>query len=249
MTTTQDVMGVTGNRMAHYSAAVFFLILYLAQLVLIFQSGPLTAWSLPLVALAIYCADVLSGMAHFYLDYRRTTPQSGLRELYYYEGNKGSDDYVQKRKAVMTNISPLEQIVFDFKVHHLSPGALARRSFLRLALPAMYFIGIPVVAIMLVLSSASWLNPYTGLFLWVVTGALILAQYAHSCAHKRQVPVIPLLLQKTSLFMTAEQHRSHHADLGVDFCILNGWGNSVVNRLFRLCRRRGWVFEDGLTPI
>lgn len=247
MTTTQDVKSGSSQQL-RMLAAIVFLVLYAAQLVLIINSGGLNLWQLPLILLAIYVADVLSGILHFFLDYRRTKPKSGLRELYFYKGDKNSSEYLIQKQSVMKHVSPLEKIVFDFKVHHLSPSALGRRSFLHLLLPSIYAFGLPSVVVMLTLQGMSWLPPLVGMFIWVVTGALILSQYAHSCAHKRQVPKVALYLQKMGLFMTAKQHRSHHADLGVDFCIINGWGNAVVNRIFRFCRHRGWIFDEGLTP-
>ncbi|MDO6682385.1 MULTISPECIES: fatty acid desaturase CarF family protein [unclassified Oceanobacter] len=223
--------------------------LYFCLLVGIATSGEITLWAVPVIFLAIYLADLLSGVAHFILDYRRTTPNSGLKELYFYQGSKGSEEYLKQRTAVMKKISPLETIVFDFKVHHLSPGALGRRSFLRLIMPAMYFVTLPATVSLLLLHTLDWIGSLTALFGWTLIGALMLTQYAHSCAHRPKLSLLVRVLQKTRLFMTKEQHQSHHLDLGVDFCILNGWANPVVNRIFRFCRKHGWVFEDGLEPI
>jgi ABC-type amino acid transport system permease subunit len=243
------MVGVIGNKTLHYSAAALCLALYMGLLVAAILSGALSFWALPLGLMAIYCADTLSGITHFFLDYRRTTPNSGLKELYFYQGNKGSQDYLQKRQIAMKKISPLETIVFDFKVHHLSPGALGRRSFLRVILPAMYFITLPSTSLLLLLHALGWIDGLVSFFLWVVIGALTLAQYAHSCAHRKQIPIVARYLQTLGVFMTKEQHNSHHLDLGVDFCILNGWANPIVNRIFRFCRQRGWIFEEGLEPI
>ena len=85
-------------------------------------------------------------------------------------------------------------------------------------------------------------------FLWAFIGALTVSQYAHSCAHKRELPKHAYWLQKAGLFLTAEQHNSHHSDLGHDFCMLNGWANPLVNFVFNQCRKRGMYDSEHLTP-
>jgi hypothetical protein len=56
-------------------------------------------------------------------------------------------------------------------------------------------------------------------------------------------------LQRAGIFISRTKHDKHHQDLGVDFCILSGIANPLVNRIFNFCRRRGWVHEDGLIPL
>ena len=36
-------------------------------------------------------------------------------------------------------------------------------------------------------------------------------------------------------------HRKHHQTFDTNFCIFNGWANPLLNALFRLAARRGWV--------
>ena len=206
-------------------------------------------WALLLFPLAVYTADAISGISHFYLDYRRTTPDVGLRELYFFKGNKGSGKYLAMRDAAMQKISPLEKVVFDFKTHHLSPGALARRSFMRLAAPMVMFIGLPLALIAGGLFALDMISPVMLVFLCMFNLMLSLAQYAHALAHRREIPDWVIVLQKLHIFISKEAHNVHHLDLGMDFCILSGVANPLVNRIFNFCRRRGWIYEDGLTPV
>lgn len=206
-------------------------------------------WALALFPLSVYTADALSGISHFYLDYRRTTPNVGLRELYFFKGNKGSPKYLKMREEAMEKISPLEKVVFDFKTHHLSPGALARRSFMRLAAPMVMFIGFPLALVSGGLFALGIIGPALLVFICMFNLMLSLAQYAHALAHRREIPGWVQVLQKLHIFITKEAHNIHHQDLGMDFCILSGIANPLVNRIFNFCRRRGWIFEDGLTPV
>lgn len=206
-------------------------------------------WGLLLLPIALYLADALSGLAHLFLDYRYTTPGVGLKELYFYKGDKGSDDYLAKRALAMAKISALEKVVFDFKTHHLSPGALARRSFLRLAAPMVAFIGFPVALLCALLFTFDLANPTVLLLVALISLLLSVAQYAHSCSHRKENGALVTFLQNTGIFISREKHDTHHQDLGVDFCILSGIANPLVNRIFNFFRRRGWVHEDGLTPI
>lgn len=206
-------------------------------------------WLLLLLPVSLYVADALSGLAHLFLDYRYTTPGVGLKELYFYQGDKGSQDYLAKRAVAMSKISPLEKVVFDFKTHHLSPGALARRSFLRLAAPMVAFIGFPVALLCALLFAFDLANPTALLLATLVSLLLSVAQYAHSCSHRKENGAVVTFLQHTGIFISREKHDTHHQDLGVDFCILSGIANPLVNRIFNFFRRHGWVHEDGLTPI
>lgn len=226
-----------------------FFLLSFATIVYALFSDASSVWAILLFPAALYCADAISGISHFYLDYRRTTPDVGLRELYFYKGNKGCADYLKKRDAAMEKISSLEKVVFDFKTHHLSPGALARRKFMRLAAPMILFIGFPLALLSSLLFFLGWIGSVALIFICMFNLMLSLAQYAHSCAHRKKVSPFVAFLQKTRVFITADIHNVHHLNLGTDFCILSGIANPLVNRIFNFCRRKGWIFEDGLTPV
>lgn len=239
---------LSSRQLIQYGAAWLFFALFGVQLLLVLVSGELGWWSLLAAVLAMYLADALSGIAHFILDYTPTPTDRGLKELFYFEGSKGSDHYSCQRADAMKRINAFEEMVFDFKIHHISPGTLGRRSFLRLTLPVIYFSGLPMSFISLLLYSQGWISTEWFIFLSFLTLGTTICQYAHACAHKRDVPVIPAVLQRLGLFVTAHKHHSHHLNLGQDFCMLNGWSNPLVNRIFQMCLISGWIEKDNLTP-
>lgn len=239
---------MSSRKILQLFAAAVFGVLHFGFIWTYFSIEQIT-WFTPLfILIAFYLADFLSGIVHFVLDYRYTKPDSGLRDLYFYEGNKGAQEYVTLRSKVMKNVSALDEVVFDFKVHHISPGTLARRSFLTVCLPIVYFGSLPMICVLFALSTMEWISGNLILMGWCFISALSLAQYAHSCAHKRQVPLIPKLLQKLRLFISKEKHDSHHTDLGQDFCLLNGWANPLVNVIFKYAKKHSWYKEEGLIP-
>jgi hypothetical protein len=197
---------------------------------------------------ALYLADAVSGIAHFLLDYRYTTPGNGLRELYFYKGSKGEQAYVELRERVMKNVSALEEVVYDFKLHHISPETLGRRSFLRLTLPVVVFGCLPLSLLLWVFYSLNIFNSYILFFLWSFMAAMTFSQYAHSCAHKRPIPLLAKLLQSCGMFLTPRAHHSHHLSPDRDFCMLNGWANPLVNVVFNYCMQWQWLEQEGLEP-
>lgn len=243
-----DAPALPFRKLLQYAAAWAFLALYVWQLWLIVSNVEFKLWYLLLIPVALYLADAASGIAHFVIDYTPTPTGLGLKELFYYEGSKGSVEYTIQRQQVMKKINALQEVVFDFKIHHISPLTLARRHFLQLALPIIFFASLPLSLIFLTLFFAGILGSGVFLFLWTFIGALTLSQYAHSCAHKPKPAGLISLLQRSGLFLTAAKHNSHHSDLGQDFCMLNGWANAPVNWLFNRCRRRGMFDSEHLTP-
>ncbi|WP_221794731.1 fatty acid desaturase family protein [Oceanobacter mangrovi] len=206
-------------------------------------------WLIPAALAGWYTADASSGCAHFVLDYVKTRPNTGLRELYFYKGAKGTADYLKLRDRAMSQLSPFEKVAFDFKTHHKHPGALAQRQTLLVILPTLYPITLPFLV---VISLIEWLLPGYSLLAWMLlahTIGLTFAQHAHALSHLREPPLHGRILQKLGLFMTAKKHSSHHQNLGINFCILSGWADPLVNRIFRFCKSRGWIYLEGLEPI
>src|SRR5690606_5265208 len=104
------------RRIAQFAIAGLTLALYAYVLYAYVARGNLS-WLTPLVvAFGLYFADAASGVAHFVVDYTPNVQGVGLKELFYYPGDKGSADYVQKREAAMRRISAFHEVVYDFKV-------------------------------------------------------------------------------------------------------------------------------------
>ena len=63
-------------------------------------------------------------------------------------------------------------------------------------------------------------------------------QFTHFLAHARGRGLVRsrvlMKLQDWRIILTHESHQQHHIHFDRNFCILNGWGNPVVDRLRRL---------------
>lgn len=217
--------------------------------IMVWSASQLSLWLLLLLSpIAWFLADALTGLAHIYLDYVSTTPNSGLRELYTYKGDKGSAEYLRQRASVMRHIGPIEQQAFGFKTHHLSPGAIGRRSFMRLVLPILYAVVLPALLLMAAFAALDVLPPAAAWIVALTTTGVGLSQYFHSCSHRKQPPALMANLQRLRLIITPVEHHRHHMTFKQDFCIVSGWANPLVNAIFRWLWKRGWVNEAGLTP-
>ena len=237
------------RRTLQYLLALVFVGLYLYLVAAYVAHGNLSWWTLPVVLLAMFCADAFSGIVHFIVDYRPNAAGVGLSELYHYKGDKGSPEYVEMRRLAMKKINAFEELVFDFKVHHLTPMSLGRRSFWVMTLPVAVFGGLPLTLLLLVLTELSLIPANLALFALLFLGCIILAQYAHSCTHKKVTPAIPRILQSMHLFLRHSDHEVHHRDPQRNFCMLNGWANTLVNAIFARLLRSGKIHPDGLKVV
>ncbi len=206
-------------------------------------------WSwIPAALAAWYLADLVSGLTHMVMDYKPCRPGIGLAEVFHYEGSRESDDYQSKFRAVMAKCGPLEKLVYDFKNHHPRPGALGRRP-LPMQIGSTIMVG--TLPASLLLNVAALALPLPG---WLLFGAVVglvamtFAQYFHGTLHREQNPPLVLAMRRCGLLMTPEAHQLHHDTLTRDFATNSGWSNPLVNRLFALSMRRGWLTEDGLVP-
>ncbi len=237
------------RRTRQLTVAVIWLFLFIYLIVAYVARGHLSWWTLPVVLLAMYLADAASGVAHFVVDYTPNATGVGLKDLYEYTGDKGSEDYVKRRNLAMSKISGFQEVVFDFKVHHLTPDALGRRSILKMTLPVVVYAAFPLTLALVVLGELGWMPPNLSLFVVVLVGCGTISQYAHSCTHKRNTPWPARALQRCRLFLSPREHRIHHEHPDREFCLLNGWANPLINRVFRLMLRRGYFQPDGLRVI
>src|SRR5690606_27149331 len=96
------------------------------------------------------------------------------------------------------------------------------------------------------LGELGWMPPDLSLFLVVIVGCGTVSQYAHSCTHKRRIPWPARALQACGLFLSPRKHHVHHENPDRQFCLLNGWANPLVDRIFAVVLRRGLLQPDGL---
>ena len=212
-----------------------------------FAGLPDWRWS-PAALAAWYVADLMSGLTHMVMDYRPCTPGIGLDRLFHYEGSRESAEYLALRDSVMPKISPFERLVYDFKNHHPRPEALGRRPFLVQIGSTILFFSLPAS---IALNAVTFEISLPG---WLIAGAVVLinggtlAQYFHGTLHRTDNPWIVRTMRKTGLLMTPEAHALHHETLRRDFATNTGWSNPMVNVVFRIATRRGWLTEAGLEP-
>ncbi len=205
-------------------------------------------WMIPAVLAGWYAADMISGIVHMVMDYHPARLGVGLDRIYFYQGSRESEEYQRMFRQSMARLNPFQQLVYDFKNHHPRPDALGRRTMLRQ-------IGSTIVAGSLPLSLL--LNAVCVTFVvpgWLVSGALSLliggtfAQYFHGTLHRAENPWIIRAMRRTGLLMSPAAHQVHHDTLRRDFATNSGWSNALLNPVFALAHRSGWLTDAGLEP-
>lgn len=203
---------------------------------------------LPAMLAGWFLADLASGLVHMALDYRPTPAGKRLADLYFYEGSRESPEYLAMLAERMSQVSPLDRLVYDFKNHHPRPHALGRRTLWRQIGSTVLVAALP--ASLLLNLAVFWL-PVPG---WLTAGAMALiiggalAQYFHGSLHREENPWFIHALRRMRLLMTPEAHQLHHDTLKCDFATNCGWSNPVINAVFRALRRRGYLDDAGLIP-
>jgi hypothetical protein len=237
------------RRVRRSLVAVLWAILFTYVIVAYALRGQVSWWSPLVVFAALYLADVLSGVAHFVVDYTPNVTGVGLKELYHYQGSRASEDYLRRRKEALRQINGFQEIVFDFKVHHRTPAALGRRSFLVMTVPVIVYGALPITVGLVALGELGWMPPDLSLFVVIMVACGTMSQYVHACTHKKPIPWLARVLQRVGLLISPKAHDVHHRHPDRQFCLLNGWANPLVDRLFRFALRRGYFQPDGLKVI
>ena len=125
---------------------------------------------------------------------------------------------------------------------------MGRRPFLVQIGSTIIFVSLPA-ALLLNLFCFAYTPPG-----WLVFGFVVLlaggtlAQYFHGTLHRADNPWIVKAMRSVGLLMTPEAHALHHQTLRRDFATNTGWSNPLVNAIFRIAIRRGWIKETGLEP-
>jgi Lipid desaturase domain len=205
-------------------------------------------WTLPALLIGWYCADMLSGLVHMYMDYRPCPPGKRLNDIFFYAGSRESEEYLTMLRERMAAISPLERLVYDFKNHHPRPDALGRRDLWRLIGSSVILGALPLS---ILLNLAALYQPLPGPIHAALTALLTggaFAQYFHGSLHRARNPWFIGVLRKVHLLMAPAAHQLHHDTLQRDFATNCGWSNPVINLLFRALRRRGYLGDAGLVP-
>ncbi|MEO8722937.1 MAG: fatty acid desaturase CarF family protein, partial [Sphingobium sp.] len=210
--------------------------------------GHISPW-MPLAVLGgWYAADLASGVVHLYMDYKQCPPGVGLDQLYFYSGNREGSEYLDLRRRVLARINPFHRLVYDFKNHHPRPDALGRRSMLVQVGSTVAFGTLPVS---LLVNLWCWAGTPPDAIIWAMVSFLpgaTFAQYFHGTLHRTDNPAIIGWMRRFGLLMTPRAHQKHHDSLKRDFATNCGWSNPLLNPLFNVAYRRGWVSNAGLEP-
>jgi len=208
---------------------------------------------LPAALVAWYIADLTSGVVHMVMDYRPCTPGLGLKDLFFYEGSRGTEEYRKLFRQVMARVGPIERIVFDFKNHHPRPNALGRRNLTFQIRSTVIFGSLPFSVLLNLACLAGHLSGWT-IPGWFVAGAVVFflggtfSQYFHGTLHRDRNPWLVRAMRRLHLLITPAAHDIHHATLDRDFATINGWSNPALNIVFDALRRRGHFPSSGLEP-
>lgn len=215
---------------------------------LAFAAISLDIWCIPAIFVGWFVADLLSGLVHMTMDYWPCRSGVGFDQIYFYPGDRSSEEYEVLRRKIMNRVGPFQRLIYDFKNHHPRPDALGRRS-LRVQIGST--VVVVALPISLLLNFWCWFGAPPG---WMVAGSVALllggsfAQYFHGTLHRKDNPAIILIMRNLRLLMTPEDHQKHHDSLKCDFATNNGWSNRIINPAFRFLYRHGWLNDRGLEP-
>ena len=118
-----------------------------------------------------------------------------------------------------------------FQNHHADPKEFTQR-------PIFTVFTEPGHSVILFnLINSYFLNFYFLLFTGLVNIVQLSHYQAHCINHKtfsKPIAYCFITLQKYGLILSTESHSKHHQTFDNNFCILTGWANPVLNKLYRL---------------
>lgn len=177
-------------------------------------------------------ADVVSGIVHLMLDYEvgsndvlRLHVEHSIPAVIAFEQN--SDIFIKAK--------PRDKYLWNFHSHHDAPYPSAD-SKLTLVKQIVFpmtppLAGFTVAALFGVMPAWLCIILATGFALGPIS------QFTHFLAHARTRGLVKskvlMFMQDWHIILHPAVHRSHHIHFDREFCILNGWGNPIVNRLRR----------------
>ena len=167
------------------------------------------------VLLALITADLLSGVVHW-----------------------AADTWGSERWPL---IGP--RVLRPFRLHHVNPDDLLRRSFVDCNGDTAVAAGI-VLAVTLVMPLHAEPSLTVGVFLASLAGWTLPVNQVHQWAHHPAPPLLVRALQRWRLVLDRAAHEVHHdAPYATHYCILTGWWNRPLaavdffRRLERLVTR------------
>lgn len=229
-----------------YTFVIFYLLL--AVCLYFVDWGKMSFWSIAAtVILTTSFADFCTGLVHLYIDYRPLNYAVGMDKLYYFNGDRETEEFRQFKKSIVDKAPWFDEIIYNFKIHHRRPSTKSsiNANFMNWAVPAFALLFYTMLLMYL-----SVFADYPELILSLLVGAALTAniEYIHYTVHgARGRPVgrrVIGLLQKLHLVYGKETHGRHHAGEGSGFCFLTGHTNFIVDYICRELLRRGIINQD-----
>lgn len=199
---------------------------------------------------ALFAADFISGLVHLYIDYHPLNYAKGYDQLFFYKGDRGSEDFRRKKQEIGRASSILDMEVYHFKVHHRNAAPYLTKPyhhfFYETCVPATGFL---IAAI--VLSTALDRQPeaaYLSFALLVISVGVLHTNHVHAWVHgSKTMPwgvAVIKVVQRLRLMYSVETHNRHHKDGESGFCFIVGHSNFLVDYLCRVLLRLG-VIQKG----
>lgn len=208
--------GVLMPRKTVLKMRVLAFILFLGYMVfsrtlLLSISGiPPLFWLIGILAGA-YCADLISGLIHMYIDF-----------------------------GISNHKNPIHKELFLSRVHHHQLERPAKLNYASLWFsPALYsFIVLALLPGLLVimlpsLAHQNWLGPFWLSVLWFSSVSQVFHAFAHGKAKHPFAKKVIRILQKCRLMIPPKIHGKHHSEIDCNFSVLNGWSIPLLNFVFK----------------
>lgn len=189
------------------------LLVYLAFSLSVLHAIPETSlvhW-LAGILLGAYCADLLSGIIHMYIDF-----------------------------AVSNKRNLLHKELFLSRVHHHELHRPARLNYASLWFsPAAYaFLLLVIFPVVLTipfppLAGKEWIYPFWLSAVWFSSVSQVSHAFAHGKGRRPFARRIVRVLRACRLAISPRTHLKHHRDIDCNFSVLNGWSIPLLNWVFK----------------
>ena len=176
---------------------------------------PSPVWVVASLLVAIYLADLTSGLFHW-----------------------AFDTWFDERMAA------IRRSVVTVREHHIFPNRIFRVKFYEevgtLGWNATAFTGVPMLWILTGMAGGATWATYAILMAVVFNLLMIFMLESHKCGHRTRNPAWVRALQRMGLLLSRDHHLKHHrGNHDINYCLVTGWADLTLGRLgvFRLLER------------
>jgi hypothetical protein len=186
--------------------------------------------------LAVFVADFFSGVVHMVLDYYPLPNDKRLYELFQSRLSGDTPDFRRLQKTVFADLSFLQREAFGAKTHHTFVRSTAHIDYPGLFAGGFPF-ALPAMAISATLLMAGYDHALIQVPLLIMIVLFANAPLFHAFAHDTEKFGTTALrcmrvAQRLRIANSAERHVVHHKKVDQKFCMITGWADFLVDRLF-----------------